>query len=350
MPAMMRAAVVREHGGYDRVRVEEVPKPEIGHADEVIVRIRACALNRLDVFVRQGISGPGLRRIRLPRITGVDAAGEVVEVGPAAGDWRPGDRVVIYPGLTCGRCEHCQRGEDTMCQSYRIWGEDVDGGLAEYARISGRNLYRIPSNLPWEVAAAFPCAYTTAWRMTVTVGRLRPYERVLVLGAGGGVGTAAVQIARRIGAYVFAVTSGSERVARLQELGANRVIDRRTEDFEEVVARETGGRGVDLVVNPVGGETWGPAIRSLAMGGRMTICGATAGDRPDVSIRTIYQWHRQILGAPMGNRADFQAVLDLVTRGEIQPVIGAVLPLDDIARAHRMLEEGQVVGKIVVQP
>lgn len=346
---MMRAAVIREHGGYDRVRVERVPRPVIQSPDDVIVRIRAAALNRLDVFVRQGVSGPGLRPIHLPRITGADAAGEVVEVGPAAGDLRPGDRVVIYPGLTCGQCEYCRRGEDTMCHRYRIWGEDVDGGLAEYSRVPAANVYRIPSGLSWEAAAAFPCAYTTAWRMVVTTGRLRPHEKLLVLGAGGGVGVAAVQLGRRIGAKVWAVTSGEQRVRRLLELGANRVIDRRHEDFEQVVMEETAGRGVDLIVNPVGGETWGPAVRCLAMGGRMTICGATAGDAPTISIRTIYQWHRQILGAPMGNRDDFLAVLDLVARGELEPVIGAVLPLDQVAEAHRLLEEGAVVGKIVIR-
>lgn len=346
----MRAAVIRQHGGYDQVRVERVPQPKVQAPDDVIVRIRAAALNRLDLFVRKGVSGPGLRPIHLPRITGADAAGEVVEVGEHVEDLRPGDRVVVYPGLTCGRCEFCRQGEDTMCRQYRIWGEDVDGGLAEYGCVPARNLYRIPPELDWETAAAFPCAYTTAWRMVITTGRLKPHEKVLVLGAGGGVGIAAVLIARRVGAAVWAVTSGTERARRLRELGATRVIDRHEEDFEQAVLEETDGRGVDLIVNPVGGDTWGPAVRSLAMGGRMTLCGATAGDAPTISIRTIYQWHRQILGAPMGNRDDFLAVLDLVSRDELKPVIGAVLRLDDIAEAHRLLEEGAVTGKVVIRP
>jgi NADPH2:quinone reductase len=186
--------------------------------------------------------------------------------------------------------------------------------------------------------------------MVVTVGNLRPQERVLVLGAGGGVGTAATQIARRLGAYVFGVTSGRDRARRLEEIGADRVIDRSTEDFESIVAGETGGLGVGMVVNPVGGATWRPAIRSLAAGGRMLICGATIGDNPDLSIREIYQSHRQILGGPLGNRLDFRAVLDLLDRGELEPAIHATMPLGEVAEAHRSLEEGEVFGKVVILP
>lgn len=346
----MRAAVIPRHGGYEVLEIRQVERPAIQAPDDVIVRVRACALNHLDLFARRGLQGPGVRRVHLPRITGVDVAGDVVEVGPGVRDWRPGDRVVIYSGLSCGRCEACARGEETMCERYHIFGEDTDGGLAEYCRIPAGNLERLPDHVPYETAAAVPAAYTTAWRMVMTVGALQPHERVLVLGAGGGVGCAAVQIARRVGAFVFAVTAGEDKVARLQALGAQRVIDRRREDFGQVVARETAGRGVDLIVNPVGGDTWRPAINALATGGRMTICGATIGDRPDISIREIYQKHRRILGAPMGNRRDFRAVLDLVFRGELVPVVDRVLPLEEIAEAHRLLEEGHVFGKVVVRP
>jgi NADPH:quinone reductase-like Zn-dependent oxidoreductase len=237
-----------------------------------------------------------------------------------------------------------------MCRHYRIFGEDTHGGLAEYCRICAGNLEPLPDNVPFEQAAALPTAYTTAWRMVVTVGNLRPQERVLVLGAGGGVGVAAVQIARRLGAYVFGVTSGSDRTQRLEEVGVGRVIDRLTEDFESVVMNETEGSGVDVVVNPVGGATWRPAIRSLAMGGRMLICGATIGDDPDLSIREIYQSHRQILGAPLGNRQDFRSVLDVLSRGEMEPAIHATMPLEVVAEAHRLIEEGKSFGKVVLLP
>jgi NADPH:quinone reductase-like Zn-dependent oxidoreductase len=344
----MRAAVVREHGGVERVRVEDVPRPSIECQDDVIVRVRACSLNRLDIFVRKGLTGPGVRSIRLPHISGVDVAGEITEVGPEARAWSVGDRVVIYSALTCGRCEGCEAGEQTMCRSYRIFGEDTDGGLAEYCRIPRGNLELLPDHVSFEAAAALPAAYTTAWRMVVSTGRLRPDESILVLGAGGGVGCAAVQLGHILGARVFAVTRGSGRGRSVLAAGADRFIDRETEDFESVVRDETDGRGVDMVVNPVGGDTWRPAVRSLTFGGRMLICGATAGDAPEISIREIYQWHRQILGAPMGNRRDFRAVLDLLCRGRLEPFISAVLPLHEIREAHRLLEQGEIVGKVVV--
>jgi len=344
----MRAAVIREHGGPEKVVIEEVARPELQRHDDVIVRMRACSLNRLDLFVRTGLAGPGVRPVRLPHISGVDVAGEIVEVGADVQEWRVGDRVVIYSGLSCGRCEGCEAGEQTMCRSYRIFGEDTTGGLAEYCRIPSTNLEPLPAHVSFEEAAALPAAYTTAWRMVVSVGQLRPEESVLVLGAGGGVGCAAVQLGHRVGARVFAVTSGSERGKSVFDAGADRVIDRDTEDFEGVVRDETDGRGVDMVVNPVGGVTWRPAVRSLTFGGRMLICGATTGDSPEISIREIYQWHRRILGAPMGNRRDFRAILDLLHRGRLKPVIHAVLPLEQIRRAHGLLEEGEIVGKVVV--
>lgn len=350
LPETMRAALVREHGSYDKVLVEEILRPIPVEDGDVVLRVRACALNRMDIFLREGLRGPGIRTAHLPHVSGGDVAGEVAEVGPGVDGWRPGDRVVVYPGLSCGKCEWCTQGEESMCSTYRILGEDVHGGLAEYCLVGARNLERLPRGLGFEAAAALPAAYTTAWRMVVTVGQLAPHERVLVLGAGGGVGSAAVQLARRIGAHVFAVTAGPERARRLAEIGADRPIDRSVEDFESVVATETKGRGVDLVVNPVGGATWPPAIRSLAKGGRMLICGATIGDNPDFSMRELYQSHRQIRGAPLGNRRDFRAVLDLAARGEIDPVVDRVLPLEETAEAHRALEQGEIFGKVVIAP
>jgi NADPH:quinone reductase-like Zn-dependent oxidoreductase len=348
MTATMLAAVVREHGDVDRVRVETVERPPIAEAHEVMIRVRACALNRLDLFARRGLTGPGLSPRRLPFISGVDIAGEVVGKGAAVTGWQEGDRVVVYPGLSCGACPECRRGEESMCESYQIIGEHRDGGLAEYCLVPARNLERLPPHVPFDVAAAVPVAYTTAWRMIVTAGRLLPHERVLVLGASGGVGTAAVQIGSRIGAKVLAVTSGDRKAARLTELGADRTIDREVEDLEQAVERLTGGRGVDMIVNPVAGDTWRAAIRSLAKGGRMLLCGATAGDSQAISVREIYQAHRQVLGAPMGNRRDFRAVLDLVFRNQIAPVIDRVLPLERVGEGHSLLEANAVVGKVVI--
>ena len=345
--ATMCAAVIREHGGFDKVRVEEVLKPELEASDDVIIRVKACALNRLDLFFRKGVSGPGLRPIHLPRVTGVDVAGEIAELGTDAKDWQVGDRVVLYTSLSCGHCAACERGEHSMCRDYSIFGEDTDGGLAEYCRISAAQLERLPGHVSFTEAAAIPVAYTTAWRGLKVAG-IRPTDRVLVLGAGGGVGTAAVQLAKRLGAYVFAETSSDAKAEQLRALGADFIINRTQEVFEDIIETETQGRGVNIVVNPVGGDTFQAAVRSLAMGGRMTLCGAGAGDSPAISIREIYQSHRQILGAPMGSREDIRAVLDLLARGEIKPAIGAVLPLAEISEAHRMLEQGEVFGKLVI--
>ncbi|MGH2699109.1 MAG: zinc-binding dehydrogenase [Actinomycetota bacterium] len=346
----MRAAVVRQHGDPSVIHIEEIPAPLVDAPDDVVVRVKACALNRLDLFVRSGMTGPGIRPCSLPHVSGADVAGEVESVGPAAEGWQVGDRVLVYPGLGCGHCPDCERGEDSMCRSYRIFGEDTFGGLAEYTMVRAGNLEPLSERIAFEVAAAVPVAYTTAWRMVVTAGGVRPSERVLVLGAGGGVGCAAVELAHAAGAYVFAVTKGSERASLLQKIGADRAIDRATEDFGEVVFHETEDRGVDLIVNPVGGETFRAAITSLAMGGRMTICGAAAGDNPDLSIREIYQSHRRIIGAPLGSRRDFRAVLDLLSRGLLQPHLHAVLPLEQIAQGHRVLEEGVAFGKVVIVP
>lgn len=348
MTETMLAAIVREHGGVDQVRTEEVPRPKMSQPDEVLVRVRTCALNRLDIFARQGLTGPGLRPRRLPFISGVDIAGEVAETGTAVTDWRKGDRVVIYPGVSCGRCESCRQGEESMCGNYQIIGEHMNGGLAQYCLVPAANLERLPEHVPFETAAAVPVAYTTAWRMIVTVGGLRPHERVLVLGASGGVGTAAIRLAKRVGAMVLAVTSDPDKAARLRRIGADVTIDRTTQDLEEAVRDLTERRGVDMIINPVGGDSWRATVRSLATGGRMLLCGATVGDSPPVSIREIYQAHRQILGAPMGNRGDFRAVFDLVFREEITPIIDRVLPLEKIAEAHQLIERNKLVGKVIL--
>lgn len=351
----MRAAVIREYGGRDKIRVEEVPTPAPGPG-EVLLRVRACALNRLDVFGRQGLRGPAVHTPQLPHVSGVDAAGEVAALGPGVTGFAPGDPVVVYSGLFCGRCEYCLAGEQSMCDHYRIWGEHTWGGLAEYAVVPAQNLLPIPRGFPFEKAAAAPVAHTTAWRMLMTAGRLRAGETVLVLGASGGVGVAAVQIGVRAGARVIACASGAAKLARLREIGAHETIDYAADtdpaaDRIVTAVRElTGGRGVDLVADPLGAPTWRQSINSLRKGGRMVICGATGGDQPAISIRELYQRHRRILGAPMGNLSDFRQVLSLVLRGEIEPVIHAVLPLERIAEGHRLIEEREHVGKVVMVP
>ncbi|MBI4280305.1 MAG: alcohol dehydrogenase catalytic domain-containing protein [Armatimonadetes bacterium] len=346
----MRAVVIREHGGLDVLRLEQVPTPEIG-SEDTLVAVKACALNHLDLWMR---SGPPedifpWRGKDLPRISGGDVAGVVAEVGRGVSGVRAGDPVVLYPGLYCGACEYCRVGEHTMCLRYHILGEHADGGLAEYVRIPAKNLIPIEGDLGFEKAAAVPVAYTTAWRMLITRAGLRPGEEVLVLGVGGGVACAALQIAVRVGARVIAGSASAWKLDRARALGADATILTGEEPFSTQVLDLTRGRGVDVVVDGLGARTWQESIRSLARGGRLVICGATTGGRVEIDIREIYQRHRMVLGAPMGTQRETEIVCGLVWRGEIDPVVDRVLPLDQIAEAHRVLEAREQFGKVVVR-
>lgn len=347
----MRAAHIVQPGAPDEaLELVDIPVPDPG-TDEVRVRVEACALNHLDVFARVGHEEQD--SAAFPKQTGVDIAGVVDSVGDGVTEWEPGDEVVVYPGQSCGDCEFCLNGEHTMCADYRIIGHggpgDVPGGLAEYVTVPAWNLDPKPSSLSFETAAAWPVTYTTAWRMIVTAGALRPAESALILGASGGVGNAALQIANRLGATTYATTSTAAKAERLEPETAA-VIDYTATPFDERIAELTDGRGVDLVAEHVGQETWQQSINSLAMGGRMVVCGATTGPRPDIDIRSLYQSHRRIVGAPMGNRQDFRDVGRLIAAGELAPEIDEVLPLEDVAEGHRLLEDRAVFGKVVIRP
>ncbi|MDY6818138.1 MAG: zinc-binding dehydrogenase [Halobacteriales archaeon] len=342
----MRAAhIVQQGSPEEALELVEVdtPEPDPG---EVRIRVEACALNHLDVFARIGHPEED---DEFPKRTGGDITGVVEAIGEDVDATLLDTDVVVYGGVTCGECEYCLNGEHTMCHEYRIIGEDLPGGLAEYVTVPVEAIEPKPESLDWVTAAALPAAFTTAYRMIDTVGDLRPAETALILGASGGVGNAALQLADMIGARTYATTSTDEKAAKVAEW-ADEVIDYTDVAFDDRVMELTDGRGVDLVADHVGQETWQQSINSLAMGGRMVICGATSGPDPDINIRSVYQHHRQILGAPMGNRQDFRDVLSLADRGKIEPVIDRVLPLDEIAIGHRRIEDREVFGKIVIRP
>jgi NADPH2:quinone reductase len=343
----MRAAVVREYGGYDRVQVEDMPKPRLKTPKDVMLRVRACGLSDVDLLTRQGLPSWGLKRLDLPFISGVDVVGEIVEVGNWVSSWREGDRVAVYPSRSCGYCPTCVRGEDTMCHDARIFIEDSCGGLADYCCVPAGSLESLGQHVSFLEAAAMPLVYTTAWRVVKTA-QLRPLDRVLILGATDALGSAVLSLTRRFGCYVYATAKGFAGTNALKALGANRAIDIDREDFGAVIQEESGGHGVDLVVNSLGGATWQPAVRSLAIGGRMVVCGASMGDSPHLSIRELYQSYRQVLGVPMGNREDFREVLDLLDRGELKPVVHGTLPLEDTAEGHRLIEAGEAFGNVIV--
>lgn len=336
----MRAAVLHEHGPVENIRLEEFPTPT-PPPDWVLIRVRACSINHHDIFTRRGM--PGIR-IPLPLIVGSDVAGEVVEVGEGVTEWKPGDRVLIDP----------MPSEEV---DYRFIGETMHGGRAEFCLGHRHKLLAIPVSVSFETAAAIPLAYATARRMIMTIGQVTAGERVVILGASGGVGTAAVQICRMLGAEVIACASDNEKLARLTALGANHVVNYRATPFREAIwsiagkpKAKGGSEGVDVVINSTGGDTWIDSLRCLRRGGRLLTCGATAGFQEKVDIRYIWTLELQVRGSNGWTREDIQALLDLADQGVMSPVIDSVVSLDEIHAAERRVENREVFGKVVVTP
>jgi NADPH2:quinone reductase len=345
----MRAVVQTGYGElHSSLRLDDVPIP-VPAAGEVVVRVEGSTLNRKDLFAVARLTGPGIRRRPpLPHVNGTDAWGTVARVGESVDGWQEGDRVVVYPGLYCGRCEWCRRGETSACIEYGVVGEQRWGSHAEYMAVPAVNLERVPSRMP---ARALTCAggsWLTAWRALIRVATIRAGETVLIVGASGGVGTGAIAVARLAGCPVIAVVGSESKIEAVRDLGADHVL-LADDDVDERVRSLTGGRGVDVALDCVGGAGWRRTIASLAPLGRMTICGATAGDNPDISIREIYQQHRQILGAPLGTRAEFHDLVRCLASGRLRPIVHAELPLERIHDGLRMLESRSFVGKIAVR-
>ncbi len=342
----MKAIVVAEHGGPEVLRYTDVPEPKLGPTD-VLVRVRACALNHLDLWVRRGI--PGVK-IPLPRIPGSDIAGEVAQIGEQVKSAQVGQRVVLAPAVSCNRCEQCLAGLDNFCRQYTVIGYLVDGGCAEYVRVPEVNVLPLPENLDFNHAAAVPLVFLTAWHMLVTRAQLKAGEEILVLGAGSGVGSAAIQIAKLIGARVIATAGSDAKLKQAQELGADETINHSKDDIAEEVRRLTNRRGVDVVFEHVGAATWEKSLASLAPAGRLVTCGATTG--PDVKLDLRYLYSRQwsVLGSYMGTRGEVFHVMKLVGQGKLRPVLDRTFPLREAAQAHALMEKRQQFGKIVLNP
>jgi NADPH:quinone reductase-like Zn-dependent oxidoreductase len=341
----MKAVLFTEHGGADVLRYTDAPEPAIGPQD-VLVRVRACALNHLDIWVRRGM--PGVK-IPLPHIGGCDIAGEVAKAGDAVTNVKAGDRVMLSPGVSCGQCDRCLAGKDNECRQYALLGYMYDGGYAEYLKAPSVNALPMPANLSFEQAAAVPLVFLTAWHMLITRAQLKPAETVLVLGAGSGVGSAAIQIAKVTGARVIATAGSEAKLDRAKELGAEGLIEHSKQNIADEIKRLTNRRGVDVVFEHVGEVTWEQSIRSLAIGGRLVTCGATTGYQGKIDIRLLFSRNLSILGTYMGSKAELFAVLELVGRGELKPVIDCVLPLERAAEAQERLENREQFGKIVLR-
>ncbi|NPV66464.1 MAG: zinc-binding dehydrogenase [Anaerolineae bacterium] len=340
----MKAVIFREHGPVEVLRfVEDFPLPAPGPG-QVRLRVAASALNRLDLFVRQG--WPGLALV-MPHIGGADGAGIVDALGPAVSGWAIGDRAVIDPSLSCGECAFCRAGRHNLCEQFSILGEHTRGTFAEYVVVPARNLLRLPEHVSYTEAAAAGLVYLTAWHSLITRGGLQAGESVLIVGAGGGVNTASIQIARLAGARVYVVGSSAEKLAQAEALGADVLIDRSREDWSQAVYRLTDRRGVDVVVDNVGAETLYGSIRALRKGGRLLIVGATSGPQFGLDVRYLFGKQISLIGSTMAPRQDFEQVMALVFAGRLKPVIGTVLPLADVPEGHRLLERGEVFGKVV---
>jgi NADPH:quinone reductase-like Zn-dependent oxidoreductase len=343
----MKAILLHEHGGPDKLIYGEIETPQPGPG-EVQVNLKAAALNRLDLWTRNGY--PGLK-VQYPYILGGDGAGIVGGVGTGVTEFKIGDRVVINGTLSCGQCDMCLAGKDNLCRNGGVLGETaVRGTYAEHIVLPARNLLHIPEHVTFEEAAAASLVYLTAYHSLFTKGSLQPGESVLVVGAGGGANTAYIQLADMIGATVYVVGSSDEKLEQAKGIGADHVINRNSEDWGKAIFSMTNRRGIDVVVDNVGQETWPTSLRALARGGRMLVVGNTSGYDIQIDSRYIFGKHLSIIGSSMGTQSDFRRVMGLVFEGKVKPVIGAVLPLEKAAEAHQMLESGGVFGKIILTP
>jgi NADPH:quinone reductase-like Zn-dependent oxidoreductase len=340
----LKAAIFDEHGGPDVIRLADVPVPEPGPG-QVRIRVRASSLNHLDLWVRRGLP----IRTPMPHIGGSDMAGEVDALGPGVEGIAPGVRVVVDPSLDWEWYEGVRRGSDLPAPEFRILGEHTQGGFAEYALVPAANLLQLPDHVGFRTAAAAGLVSVTAWRALVGRARVQPGERVLVTGGSGGVSTMAVQIARRAGATVFALTSGAESCRRLEELGAHVTLDRSSGEPRDLIREATGRRGVDVVLDSVGEALWETLIPALAPRGRLVTYGATTGSRGHVEIRRVFWKQLSILGSTMGSPGEFHAAMELVFEGALVPPIHRVLSLDEVGVGHELLESGEVFGKVVVE-
>ena len=341
----MKAIVIRQHGGLDQLLLEERPAPQRGPG-QALVSVRAVALNHLDLWVRRGVPG---HRFPLPMIPGAEVAGVIDDVDTNTMGWKPGDEVIVAPGYSCGLCVACLSGQDPLCLSYGMFGESSDGGCTEAIAVPIRNLLRKPAFLSFAEAAALPLDLLTAWHMLVARAQLRPGETVLVHAGGSGVGSAGIQVAKLWGASVIATAGSAEKAARARELGASETILYRELDFLAEVRRMTGKRGVDVVFEHVGADTFERSLKSLARGGRLVTCGATTGGDVSINIRLVFFKLLSILGSTMGSLGELHEIMKHVDAGRLKPVVDRVLPLQSIAEGHRILEAREAFGKVVLE-
>jgi NADPH:quinone reductase-like Zn-dependent oxidoreductase len=346
----MKTTLFRQHGGPEVLEYTDFPTPE-PKPGEALVRLHAAALNRVDVMVRNG--WPGLK-LELPHINGADGAGEIVALNSplqmyAFGEGLGvGSRVVINANLGCGQCDYCLSGWDNMCRNWHLLGETVRGTYAEYVCLPVRQLYKLPDDFDFHKAAAAALVYQTAWHSLITRGQLKAGETVLIVGAGGGVNTASVQVAKYAGAQVVVVGSDAKKLAQAESNGADILIDRsKNDDWSKAVFTATNKRGVDVVVDNVG-TTFLQSLRCLKKGGRLLTVGNSSAPRFEIDNRFVFAKHLSIIGSTMSRLKDFATVMDLVVAGKLKPIIDKTFPLKDAAAAQEHLWKGENFGKVTL--
>ena len=342
----MKATVFKEHGSVDNLVYTDFAEPEISPS-EVLVKVKACGINHLDIWVREGM--PGVT-IPLPHILGCEITGEIAEIGSAVKDLSIGQRILVAPGISCGKCEFCLSSNDSLCHGFMIMGFQIHGGYAEYVKAPAGNIIPISDKLPIEEWAAVPLVFLTAWNMLKTRGDLATGETVLIHAAGSGIGSAAIQIARLSGAEVITTVGSDGKRDKARELGADHIINYSKEDFADRVNEITGGKGVDLVFEHIGPETWEKSMLCLKRGGRIVTCGATSGPTVNLDIRFLFAKQLSISGCYMGSRSELLKVLGLIESGKLKPVVDSVFPLKDALVAQTKMLDRKQFGKIVLVP
>lgn len=331
----MKAVVLQKYGGEEHLKYQGVKDP-IPNSEEVLINVKACAMNHLDIWVREGLGNPPL-----PHVLGSDISG-INEI--------TGEKVVISPGISCGVCEHCLKGQDNLCPKYTIFGKIQWGGYAEQIKVPKQNILPMPKNLSFEEAASIPLVFLTAWQMLVTKAKVKPGDWVLILAAGSGIGIAAIQIAKLFGATVIATASRDAKLKKATELGSDFVINYEKKDFAEEVKKITNKRGVDIVVEHTGKTTWEKSLLSAKWGGTIVTCGATSGHEGKTDLRHVYFRQLSILGSTMGSKGELFEILKFVEQNKLKPVIDKILPLKDAKKGHERMALREQFGKIVLVP
>ncbi len=341
----MKAVVFYEHGDIDKLQYTEIDEPNVERG-QVKVKVEACALNHLDIWVRLG--GRPIP-IPMPHILGCDIAGTVAEIGEDVDGLKIGERVIIAPGVSCGQCEYCYGNNDSACDAFKIMGFQIQGGYAEYAVAPSRNIISVSDRLDYEEWAAIPLVYLTAWHMLFSRAQLKCGETVLVQAAGSGIGSAAIQLAKLAGANVITTAGTEEKLKLAVDLGADHTINYREKDFVEETKRITNGRGVDVVFEHIGGETFTRSLDTLRKTGRLSICGITAGDQGQFNILHLFAKQLTIHGSYMGSMNEMKTVIRLAEEGKIKPVIDKVFPLQEAQEAHKRMLDRENFGKIILK-